>query len=170
MGFLSSRSQELVDFSVQNTRLHVSWNRHRSFSACFALSAALLDKTHLAMRGVCWGPGAQAGLLQHSAFSPSPPTEPGMVWFALAPNLSPHRPLKPAPQPHSSGKSGGPTQPITGALGVTAPCSEKSGFSWEEMPARCCPHSIQRGPCRNGLAISSKKVPAQQLQRVQQVI
>lgn len=120
--------------------------------------------------GAWRGPGTQAGLVRHSAFSPkSLFTHRAQWWFGL---------LFPQNFPYTSSlqhslipwiKPGGPTQPITKALGVTASCSEVPVFSWERMPARC-PHTIRRGLRGNGSAISSNEVPAQQLQPVQQMI
>jgi len=143
VGFLSSRSHSTVDFSIQKTRVHVSWNKHRSFSVCFPLSTALSDRTHLA---VCVGFAGYSGALEHrlgwSALCFQPRIllhlhSPVMVWFSFPPNLSPHFSLQLETQPHASGKA--QTSPPARHGRAPARCSEAPGSSREGTPARC-PH------------------------------
>lgn len=78
MGFLSSHHP--VGFSIQKTPVHMSWNKHHSFSICSSFSTALLDKTHLAeclgfagSVGGPWSTGWAGALLPDS--DPSPAAE-----------------------------------------------------------------------------------------------
>lgn len=108
--FLSSQSHRIVDFSIQKTQMHVSWNKPHSFSVCFPLSTALLDKTHLAVSvGFAgsvagpWNTGWAGPALCFQPQIPLHPQSPVMIWFAFPPKLSLH--LKLATQPHSLDKA-----------------------------------------------------------------
>lgn len=140
MVFLSSHSHRTVDFSIQKTWLHVSWNKHHSFSVCFSLSTAPLDKTHLAVcvgfAGSVAGPWSTGWAGPGLCFQPQIPLHlqsPVMVWCAFPPDLFLHLSLKLATQPRSSDKvSRASTAPFRGTTGLQHPAQKCLAFPGKE--------------------------------------